>query len=140
MYIYNIHWILKFLFNLAIIIFIGRLFYAPFDEKLHGTNLMYILPCIGVVSSYLYLSAWFGWKKSFYILLYFTGYLAVMGYFLLKHLLPKWAENTIMIITFSIIGFLCYRIIDRIIKIMIYHYKSFKIRIKSYKIRKKRRN
>lgn len=138
MYIDNIHWIFKFIFNLAIIILIGRFFYAPFDDKLIETKLVYILPCIGLVSSYLYLSYWFGWKKSFYILLYFIGYLVLMGYFLLNHLLPKWADNTIIILTVSIVGYFCYRIINRIIKTMIYRYKGIKYRINIYKIRNKR--
>lgn len=138
MYIYDIHWIFKFIFNLAIILLIGRFFYAPFDNKLVGTNLVYILPCIGLVSSYLYLSAWFGWKKSFYILLYFVAYLVLMGYFLLNHLLPKWADNTIIILTLSIVGYFCYRSINRIIKTMIYRYKGIRSRLNTYRIRSKR--
>jgi hypothetical protein len=138
MYIYHIHWIFKFIFNLAIIILISRFFYAPFDDKLMGTNLVYILPCIGLISSYLYLSAWFGWKKSFYILLYFVGYLILMGYFLLNHLLPKWVDNIIITLTLSIVGYFCYRIINRIIKTMIYRYKGIKSRINTYSIRSKR--
>lgn len=138
MSVYDFRRILKFLFNLAIIIIIGRLFYAPFDEKLAGTNLIYILPVIGILCSYLYLSSWFGWKKSVSILLYITGYIVIMGYFLLKHLLPKWIENAITILTLTIIIYLSYRIINRIIKIMIYRYQSFKIRMKSFKIRSKR--
>jgi len=138
MYIYNIHWILKFIFNLAIIILIGRFFYAPFDDKLADTNLVYILPCIGLISSYLYLSAWFGWKKSFYIILYLVAYLIFMGYFLLNHLLPKWVDNTIIILTVSVISYFCYRIINRIIKTMIYRCKGIKSRINTYVIRNKR--
>lgn len=138
MYIYDIHWIFKFIFNLAIILLIGRFFYAPFDNKLVGTNLVYILPCIGLVGSYLYLSAWFGWKKSFYILLYFVAYLVLMGYFLLNHLLPKWADNTIIILTLSIVGYFCYRSINRIIKTMIYRYKGIRSRLNTYRIRSKR--
>lgn len=138
MYIYDIHWIFKFIFNLAIILLIGRFFYAPFDHKLVGTNLVYILPCIGLVGSYLYLSAWFGWKKSFYILLYFVAYLVLMGYFLLNHLLPKWADNTIIILTLSIVGYFCYRSINRIIKTMIYRYKGIRSRLNTYRIRSKR--
>lgn len=138
MYIYDIHWIFKFIFNLAIILLIGRFFYAPFDNNLVDTNLVYILPCIGLVGSYLYLSAWFGWKKSFYILLYFVAYLVLMGYFLLNHLLPKWADNTIIILTLSIIGYFCYRSINRIIKTMIYRYKGIRSRLNTYRIRSKR--
>lgn len=138
MYRYDIHWIFKFIFNLAIIILIGRFFYAPFDDKLMGTNLVYILPGLGLLSSYLYLSAWFGWKKSFYILLYFMGYLILMGYFLLNHLLPKWLDNTIVIVTLSIVGYLCYRSINRIVKTMIYRYKGIRSRINTYRIRSKR--
>lgn len=138
MYIYDIHWIFKFIFNLAIILLIGRFFYAPFDNKLVGTNLVYILPCIGLVGSYLYLSAWFGWKKSFYVLLYFVAYLVLMGYFLLNHLLPKWADNTIIILTLSIVGYFCYRSINRIIKTMIYRYKGIRSRLNTYRIRSKR--
>ena len=75
MFVIDIRWIFKILFNLAIIIIIGRLFYAPYEPKLQDTNLVYILPSLGILSSYLYLSVWFGWKKGFQILCYIAGYL-----------------------------------------------------------------
>jgi len=136
MFIIDIRWIFKILFNLAILIIIGRFFYAPYEPKLQGTNLVYILPCAGVLSSYFYLAAWFGWKRGFQILIYIAGYFMFMGYFVLKNSLPKWLDYTITILILVFIGYSCYRIIKYLISLM----KNIKIRFKAYRMRNKNRS
>ncbi|WP_158500329.1 hypothetical protein [Sphingobacterium sp. ML3W] len=135
MFIIDIRWIFKILFNLAIIIIIGRLFYAPYEPKLQGTNLVYILPCIGLLSSYLYLAVWFGWKKGFKILCYVAGYFLFTGYFALRDSLPKWLDYTITVAILSLIGYGCYRIIKFLINLV----KNLKMRFEAYRMRNKNR-
>ncbi|AIM39107.1 hypothetical protein KO02_22295 [Sphingobacterium sp. ML3W] len=135
MFIIDIRWIFKILLNLAIIIIIGRLFYALYEPKLQGTNLVYILPCVGIISSYLYLSVWLGWKKGFQILCYIAGYLMLMGYFVLRNSLPKWMDYTITLLILALIGYGCYRAIKYLINLV----KNINFRFKAYRMRYKNR-
>jgi hypothetical protein len=131
MFIIDIRWIFKLLFNLAILIVIGRLFYAPYEPKLQRTNLVYIFPCIGVLSSYLYLAVWFGWKRAFKILLYIGIYILLTCYFVLKGSLPKWLEYTLTISILILFGYGVYRIVKYLISLV----KNIKTRINVHRER-----
>lgn len=130
MFIIDIRWIFKLLFNLAILVVIGRLFYTPYEPKLQGTNLVYIFPCIGVISSYLYLAVWFGWKRAFRILLYIGIYILLTCYFVLRGSLPKWLDYTLTISILILLGYGVYRIIKYLISLV----KNIRTRFNTNKI------
>ncbi|MFD2556655.1 hypothetical protein [Sphingobacterium tabacisoli] len=58
----------KIAFNIAIIIILYKLLYTPnYPEELRNSSALYIMPIIGTVGTYFYLTYWFGWKNSLYI-------------------------------------------------------------------------
>ncbi|MGV3704307.1 MAG: hypothetical protein ACO1NU_02920 [Arcticibacter sp.] len=58
----------KIAFNIAIIIILYKLLYIPnFPEELKNSPALYVMPTIGTLGAYCYLTYWFGWKKSLYI-------------------------------------------------------------------------
>ena len=58
----------KFAFNIAILIILYKLLYIPnFPEDLKNSPALYVMPIIGTIGAYCYLSYWFGWKNSLYI-------------------------------------------------------------------------
>jgi hypothetical protein len=45
-----------------------KLLYIPnFPEELKNSPALYVMPIIGTIGAYCYLSYWFGWKNSLYI-------------------------------------------------------------------------
>lgn len=60
--------LLKIAFNIAIIIILYKLLYIPnFPEELKNSPALYVMPTIGTLGAYCYLTYWFGWKNSLYI-------------------------------------------------------------------------
>ncbi len=58
----------KIAFNIAILIILYKLLYIPkFPEELKNSPALYVMPIIGTIGAYCYLSYWFGWKNSLYI-------------------------------------------------------------------------
>lgn len=58
----------KIAFNIAILIILYKLLYIPnFPEELKNSPALYVMPIIGTIGVYCYLSYWFGWKNSLYI-------------------------------------------------------------------------
>lgn len=58
----------KIAFNIAIIIVLYKLLYIPnFPEELKNSPALYVMPTIGTLGAYCYLTYWFGWKNSLYI-------------------------------------------------------------------------
>lgn len=58
----------KIAFNIAVIIILYKLLYSPnYPEELRNSSARYIMPIIGTVGAYFYLTYWFGWKNSLYI-------------------------------------------------------------------------
>jgi|GEM_PF-3819902 len=58
----------KIAFNIAILIILYKLLYIPnFPEDLKNSPALYVMPIIGTIGAYCYLSYWFGWKNSLYI-------------------------------------------------------------------------
>lgn len=58
----------KVAFNFAIIMILYKLLYIPnYPEELKSSAALYIMPIIGIIGAYFYLSYWFGRKSSLYI-------------------------------------------------------------------------
>lgn len=135
--LYDIRGILKFLFNLAILMIIGKLFYAPFAPELQDADntFKYYLPIVGVIGSYLYLAAWFGWKLAYTIMKYFSVFLFLLFYPALEHELPTWASTTINIFVLSIVVYMVYRVGKFLFK----HFQILRFRFISYTSRLKNR-
>ena len=91
----------KIAFNIAIVIILYKLLYIPdYPEDLKNSPALYIMPVIGAIGVYCYLSYWFAWKNSLYIVgiagfsiglmaltsfqtlstLYGVGFLIALGY------------------------------------------------------------
>lgn len=91
----------KIAYNIAIVIILYKLLYIPnYPEDLKNSPALYIMPVIGAIGAYCYLSYWFGWKNSLYIVgiagfsiglmaltsfqtlstLYGVGFLIALGY------------------------------------------------------------
>lgn len=121
MIIYNFGFILKVLFNLAIITIIGKFCYAPLDASLKGTELIYIFPFIGMMGAYLYLSFWFGWKRAFHIILLIVSQFTVFLLFYLRDPASDWFWRSIAVLFLIACG---YGIV-RLGKTLIYWIKSY---------------
>ena len=58
----------KIAFNIAIVIILYKLLYIPnYPEDLKNSPALYIMPIVGIIGAYCYLSYWFGLKNSLYI-------------------------------------------------------------------------
>lgn len=131
--VYDLRRILKFLFNLAILMMIVRMFSAPFDLELQESNssLLYQMPCLGIIASYLYLAAWMGWKRSFQTMKYVVVVLFIFFYPVAEKLLPTWAVKTINILFLLGLVYLVYRLG----KFTIRQFKVLKRRFETYTTR-----
>lgn len=107
----------KIAFNIAIVIILYRLLYIPnYPEDLKNSPALYIMPVIGTIGAYCYLSYWFGWKNSLYIVgiagfsiglmaltsfqtlstLYWVGFLIALsygGYLLIKMIVQAFLKR-----------------------------------------------
>ncbi|MGX1753435.1 hypothetical protein [Sphingobacterium sp. NPDC055346] len=58
----------KVAFNFAIIMILYKLLYIPnYPEELKNSAALYVMPIIGIVGAFFYLSYWIGRKSSMYI-------------------------------------------------------------------------
>lgn len=95
--------LLKAAFNIAIIIVLYKLLYYPdFPETLRNSGYLYIMPIVGIIGTFFYLTYWFGMKNSLYI----TG---ILGSFILLLALTS-ADILFAIYGLGIIASLAYGI------------------------------
>lgn len=60
--------VFKMALNIAILVVLYKLLNFPsFPEELKNSAALYVMPIIGTIGAYCYLSYWFGWKNSLYI-------------------------------------------------------------------------
>lgn len=60
--------VFKVAFNFAIIMILYKLLYFPnYPEELKSSEALYIMPVVGIIGAYFYLSYWFGRKSSLYV-------------------------------------------------------------------------
>lgn len=94
---------LKIAFNIAILIILFKFLYYPgFPEILRNSEYLYIMPTIGIIGTYFYLSYWFGRKTSICI----TGLVALS----ILIVVFTSADTLLNIYALAIISFLGYGI------------------------------
>ena len=93
------------------------------------------MPILGVIGSYLYLAAWFGWKSAYTIMKYFSVFLFLLIYPTVEKQLPTWASTTVDILILSALAYLVYRLGKFILR----QFNVLKFRVNNYIIQLKNR-